>query len=1090
MKLRVRLGVNVVALLGAMSCDRSTEADLTPARREARRLYAEAMDHAIRLQYGPAVDAMRRSLMVDPGYLPALADLWLDVAHSPRIAAVLDSIAASAADPGIARCLVRAAAYYRGVRPDQPPTPRRESTDARLCSSYVRHSQERPYDRTRDPDWALSIARLFPESPSFVTEFAYGLNTGEDREAIHAAVRAATRSRAHPLLRASMLAGLAHSLHEVGDDSGALALERAVMRDPAWALPGFRVAWATPMINHASLRRLNELVDPAALMRHVDSTVAAVTTIRLSAIEAGDQRARLAIGVAIGVEFLDRGHLEEAVQRLAASLPLVDSTSDAGWRAYVRMRLGRALVKAGRAPEAERVLLTARELGDAAGIPRVQKEIEHNLLHLYESLGRDADAQRAGEAFVRFASAGPLDPVRMMSARDVGFFLRARGRVDESRRYFDRMLADIDSLGQSSYFAGEYYEMTGALDNAMAAYTSAAGRSEEPVRALAGLVRVALATGDTAGARRWAQNHDARRDAPGRPEAAPLLPAVFRRTASGEVARRAFLNARHEVSRHGQVSAWASLTAELADLENDLGQFDRAAQLADSAGVAAKRVGAAETALRARALAAFARARSSHGRAAGPAINAIAAVAVEADRSGGVLLRAEVHRLLASALASSGQWREALPEYRRAVVPLDSVAGRIAMDPGQAAFRSAQRRAYDEALITIVRNASAPGAVAAYAAWSTRRKGRTYAIQFPVDDKGGLTPPARDTAIVDYVLLDTVVAALVVTATTSTIVPLAAQPKQIRADAAELHRAVDVRVGSSLDVRRAQFPLAVAHRLYRALLEPIEAHLSGARTLVIVPDGILSLVPFDALVTAMPTTPTDYRSAEYVLDRRVVVNATTLQTEPSAWRVATGRVTMIDPGTAPGSGPEVVAVTSALPNAAVKVLRGSEATRANTIAAMRNVNVVHFAAHADANEHDPGSSRIELSPDGGDDGRLGASEVAALRLAASLVVLSACETANGKVLEGEGVLSLSRSFLRAGARATVATLWPVGPSAAEFAGAFYSNLAQSGDAAEALRAAKLIMRSRGAPPLAWAPYQLFVAPSRGRSPAGIVATKE
>jgi CHAT domain-containing protein len=196
-------------------------------------------------------------------------------------------------------------------------------------------------------------------------------------------------------------------------------------------------------------------------------------------------------------------------------------------------------------------------------------------------------------------------------------------------------------------------------------------------------------------------------------------------------------------------------------------------------------------------------------------------------------------------------------------------------------------------------------------------------------------------------------------------------------------------------------------------------------------------------------------------------------------------VVVIDPGTAPAAARELDAIAGTLGRSGVTALRGLSATRSRTIGAMRNAGVVHFIAHAEANEHDPGSSRIDLSPDDGDDGRLDASQVAALRLDAPLVVLSACETANGRVLDGEGVLSLSRSFLRAGARATVATLWPVGTSAADFATAFYESIAGTRDAAEALRDAKLALRAAGAPPAAWAPYQLFAG--QGHRPTTLAA---
>ena len=1081
----VRRCAIALAVLSGASCGGPASFE-TPARREARRLFLEGLDHQLRLDYGSAAEAIHQSFGVDPAYLPALSFLWNEFAQSSRVARLLDTLDESVTDPGVARCVRRVASVYRGISRTVPPAPNSESRDGRLCSFYVHDAQERPYGRPDVLDSLLAIARLFSESPILETEF--GLADKGDREAIEAALRAPARKRGHPLKRVQLNSELVFALHEIGDDSAALEIERAVVRDPAWAYPGFRIAWASSMTNHSSLRVLNRGAPDPALLRHVDSMVLAVNTVRRSALSLGDLEARLSVVATMGVEALDRGRLEEAVQLLSSSVPMADSVGDQGWRSYVRMRFGRALVKAGRAPEAEKVLMEARSLGDSAGLVVLQKEVEHNLLHLYESLGRDDDALKAGEAFVRFTAVGFLDPVRMMSARDVGLFLRARGRVDESRRYFERMLADIDSLGGYRFYAGEYHEMTGALDDALKVYSSAAARAEEPVRVLAGLVRVALATGDTAGARRWALMHDARRDAPGRPEAFPLLPSVLRRTAGGDVARQAFLVARNEVARHGQVSAWATLTADLSDLESDLENFARAASLADSAGDAAKKVGALEIVMRARARAAFARVRMGGRRDGGASLHSIAAIATEADRTGGVLVRADVHRLLAGALASTGQWREALSEYRRAVIPLDSVAGRIAMDPGQATFRSAQRRAYDEALITIVRNARAPGATEAYASWSARRKGRAYAVQWPVNDDVSLARPAPGTALVDYVMLDTLIAAMVVTTNAATIVQLEAGPRQVRADAEELRRAVDVRVGSSLDVRRAHFSLPVAHRLYRALVQPLEAHLAGARTLVMVPDGILSLVPFDALVTAMPANPSDHAGATYVLDRHVVVNGTTIQTEPSAWRVPVTRVALIDPGTAPDAAREIDAIAATLPHRSITLLRGQHATRSGTIAVMRDADVVHFAAHSRANEHDPGSSQIDLSPDDNDDGRLGASDIAALRLNAPLVILSACETANGRVLDGEGVLSMSRSFLRAGARATVATLWPVGPSSSDFAEAFYANVVRSGNAAEAIHAAKLSLRSRGASPSAWGPYQLFAAPPSGRPQSGMVAT--
>ncbi len=74
---------------------------------------------------------------------------------------------------------------------------------------------------------------------------------------------------------------------------------------------------------------------------------------------------------------------------------------------------------------------------------------------------------------------------------------------------------------------------------------------------------------------------------------------------------------------------------------------------------------------------------------------------------------------------------------------------------------------------------------------------------------------------------------------------------------------------------------------------------------------------------------------------------------------------------------------------------------------------------------------------------------------------------------GEGVLSLSRAFLRAGARGTIATLWPVGPPAADLMARFYPRLAAGEPPAEALAAAKReLRRGRWGHPLYWAPFVL------------------
>ena len=121
--------------------------------------------------------------------------------------------------------------------------------------------------------------------------------------------------------------------------------------------------------------------------------------------------------------------------------------------------------------------------------------------------------------------------------------------------------------------------------------------------------------------------------------------------------------------------------------------------------------------------------------------------------------------------------------------------------------------------------------------------------------------------------------------------------------------------------------------------------------------------------------------------------------------------------------------------------------------------MVHFSTHAVADTRDPDRSRILLAPraPGGPADYLFLRDVNDLDLTGvGLVTLSACETARGKVIRGEGVEGFSRALLAAGAAAAVTTLWDVAdrPSA-EFMTQFYASASGGRGTAEALRQAKL-----------------------------------
>jgi CHAT domain-containing protein len=139
----------------------------------------------------------------------------------------------------------------------------------------------------------------------------------------------------------------------------------------------------------------------------------------------------------------------------------------------------------------------------------------------------------------------------------------------------------------------------------------------------------------------------------------------------------------------------------------------------------------------------------------------------------------------------------------------------------------------------------------------------------------------------------------------------------------------------------------------------------------------------------------------------------------------------------------------------------------------QRLSVLHLATHALVDDRAIGRSVIALSAGNGEDGFLTGAEIAALPLDVDLVVLSACRTAGGVILAGEGVQGLTHPFFEAGARAIVATQWAVGDAATvPFVERFYGNVAGGLGVADALRKTKLDAIKAGVPVNQWAAFVL------------------
>ena len=328
-----------------------------------------------------------------------------------------------------------------------------------------------------------------------------------------------------------------------------------------------------------------------------------------------------------------------------------------------------------------------------------------------------------------------------------------------------------------------------------------------------------------------------------------------------------------------------------------------------------------------------------------------------------------------------------------------------------------------------------------------------------------------------------------------------------------------------------QAALALLRRLYRSVLQPVEPLLAGADRLLILPDGPLHAVPWGALVRDLPEQDrTPGRSWQFLTEWKpfsVALSATVWAelkssrgrsvTDPlpiaafgdpdlrtagieqeasplAGARLAGARHRGLDLSPLPFTRREVESIARLFPGQVAAFL-GPDATEERAKGLPREMRIVHFATHGYVDERLPMSSGLVLTPpdrmdDHTEDGFLQAWEIfERVRLKADLVVLSACDSARGKEMGGEGLLSLTRAFQFAGARSVVASLWRVSDEgSADLMERFYRHLKNGAAAADALRQAQLEMiaqspwsrdpagGSRGtdlSKDLVWAAFEVF-----------------
>jgi CHAT domain-containing protein len=291
-----------------------------------------------------------------------------------------------------------------------------------------------------------------------------------------------------------------------------------------------------------------------------------------------------------------------------------------------------------------------------------------------------------------------------------------------------------------------------------------------------------------------------------------------------------------------------------------------------------------------------------------------------------------------------------------------------------------------------------------------------------------------------------------------------------------------------------------ARRLYESLVLPAESRLAKNKTLVIVPDGALFEVPFEVLLTKSAADETPWHGLPFLARSFAPVYAPSvsiyvgMEGSKKSGKHDLALVAVGDPDfstlaaasdsgrapldSLPYTRTEVLSISASLKNSEKDILLGRDANEANVKETLRRTSprLLHLATHGLVDPIEPAASSIALGTDGssGEDGYLDTMEILSLRLDVDLVVLSACESARGRVSRSEGVVGLSRAFIASGAHGIVASLWAVSDeSTSVLMDEFYKKmLGKKRPAGEALNEARFALMSDPdyAHPFYWSPF--------------------
>lgn len=279
--------------------------------------------------------------------------------------------------------------------------------------------------------------------------------------------------------------------------------------------------------------------------------------------------------------------------------------------------------------------------------------------------------------------------------------------------------------------------------------------------------------------------------------------------------------------------------------------------------------------------------------------------------------------------------------------------------------------------------------------------------------------------------------------------------------------------------------------MYSNLIRPVEGLLTGKR-LIVIPDEEIAWLPFEEFLKSMPSPEqADYEGLHYLIrdytfsygysSSLIFSKVTPTGGGNKVYAFAPGYDDAGKTGNNPehlqGAGDEINAIFRLYKG---KIFSGNLATETSFREAMKNPGIFHLAMHSLSDNSDSRYSYMMFDRDADSitDGKLYNYEISLSRIKSPMVVLSACNSGTGTLYHGEGLMSLARGFILAGASSVIKTSWEVNDEvSAAIISRFYYHLSKGKPKDEAMRLSKLEYLKVSPPvysnPYYWAAYEVM-----------------